>query len=193
MIKTPSKDTVGINFMYMDMMCTRWFEADGSLSIVGPRHAACVIEPYVNLLNGLLKEEAVLQLIKAIESEGLHDAIMIKHAYIEVLTNSCMKLAKAGLTNLWPHVSEQDVRSTLAEGYSPVVTKKKKMSETKNRRPKLSAEQKKALLLLYESPDGLTEDQLSAYGITKETLDSLTQLDFADPELEERDDVKSLH
>ena len=158
----------------MDVMCTRWFQPDGSLSVVGPSHAAGIIEPYENMINGLLKEEAILQLIKAIELEGTHDAIMIKHAYIEVLTDRCIKLAKAGLIDQWPHVSEQDVRNTLAGGYSPVVVQKREMSKVKYRLPKLSAEQERALLLLYESPHGLTEEQLLACGITKETLDSLT-------------------
>jgi hypothetical protein len=160
--------------MFMDMMCTRWFQPDGSLSVVGPSHAACIIEPYENLINGLLKENDVLKLIKTIESEGMHDGIMIKHAYIEVLTDRCMKLAKAGLIDQWPHVSEQDVRNVLASGNSPVVVQKREMSKMRNCLPKLSAEQRRALLLLYESPDGLTEEQLVAHGITKETLDSLT-------------------
>jgi hypothetical protein len=171
-IKKQSKKTVGVMFRYMNVMCTRWFQPDGSLSVVGPSHAAGIIEPYENLINGLLKEEAILRLIKAIESEGVHDAITIKHAYIEVLTDRCMKLAKAGLIDQWPHVSEQDVRSTLARGYSPVVPQKREMRKMKTLLPKLTAEQERLLLLLYESPDGLTEEQLLAYGITKETLDN---------------------
>jgi hypothetical protein len=174
-IRKPSKKTVGVNFMFMDVMCTRWFQPDGSLSVVGPSHATGIIEPYENMINGLLKEEAILQLIKAIESEGMHDAIMIKHAYIEVLTDRCMKLAKAGLIDQWPHVSEQDVRNVLAGGYSPVVAQKRELSKIKNRLPTLSPEQERALLLLDKAQDGcLTEEQLLAYGITKETLDSLT-------------------
>jgi hypothetical protein len=55
-IKEPPKKVVGVNFQYMDVMCTRWFQPDGSLSVVGPSHAACIIEPYENLINGLLKE-----------------------------------------------------------------------------------------------------------------------------------------
>jgi hypothetical protein len=173
-IKQPSKKVVGVNFRYMDVMCTRWFQPDGSLSIVGPSHAACIIEPYENLINGLLKEEAIQQLIRVIESEGMHDALMIKHAYIEVLTDRCVKLAKAGLIDQWPHVSAQDVRNTLAGGYSPVVSQKREMRKLKDRLPKLSPEQERALLLLDQAPDGcLTEEQLLAHGITKETLDSL--------------------
>jgi hypothetical protein len=173
-MRKASEKTVGVNFMFMDMMCTRWFQPDGSLSVVGPNRAASIIEPYENLINGLLKEDAILQLIKAIELEGMHDATMIKHAYIEVLTDRCMKLAKAGLISEWPHVSEQDVRNMLASGWSPVMQKTKNENKTRDRRLKLSPEQERALLLLYESPDGLTEEQLLAHGITKETLDSLT-------------------
>jgi hypothetical protein len=156
------------------MMCTRWFQPDGSLSVVGPSHAADIIEPYENSIDGLLKEDAILQLIKTIESEGIHEATMIKHAYIEVLTDRCMKLAKAGLITEWPHVSEQAVRNMLASGWSPVMQKTQKKSKTRDCRLKLTPEQERALLLLYDSPDGLTEEQLSAHGITKETLDSLT-------------------
>ena len=163
--RNPSEKVMGVNFRFMDVMCTRWFQPDGSLSVVGPNHAASIIEPYENLINGLLKDEAILQLIKSIKSEGVYDGIMIKHAYIEVLTDRCMKLAKAGLIDHWPHVSEQDVRNTLAGGYSPVA------------QLKLSSEQERVLLLLYKSPDGLTEEQLLAYGITKETLDSLVNSD----------------
>jgi hypothetical protein len=174
----PSREPVRVQFLYMDMTCTRWCEPDGSLSVVGPKQAASIIKPYINLINGLLREDTVLQLVRSIASEGVHDAVMIKHVYIEVLTDRCVKLAKAGLADQWPHVSEQDVRNTLAKGYSCEVPQERKMRETKKRRPGLNAEQERALLLLNNLPGGLTEDHLSAYGITKETMESLALLRF---------------
>jgi hypothetical protein len=62
----------------------------------------------------------------------------------------------------------------LAGGYSPVVSQERELSKLKKRLRKLSPEQERALLLLDKAPDGcLTEEQLLAHGISKETLDSL--------------------
>jgi hypothetical protein len=169
-----------VQFEFTNAVCTRWFEANGGLRIVGPEYLYSFIESYRKLLCKLLKDEWVLQLVKKIEAEGVHDKVMIRHAYIEVLTEQCEKLANAGLINEWPRVTEQDVRNTLALGTMKLEQHQKavanKEAPSKEPKPQLTGEQRRALELVYESPDGLTGEKLLAHGITQETMESLERL-----------------